>query len=234
MHILLNSTEYLSPKQRRLIHLRWTYWFVLCNLVILWILGAQYLLPLHFHSTISSTYYLATLFSHFFLLAVISGIVPIIAVFIFTNGHYYRMFVGTYYTLLIMLLALDQAVYNHYQEHLSLEKLIWLLVNNPRYQEFYIYFAFLPLLLLCQLLFGVYIWRRVFHLHLRSRFNYVFMFIMLVFVIWSNTLYVYAVNTNNFDLLIYRSVFPLMFYFRFPYWFTSLDPQLIHFTNLIG
>lgn len=222
MHILLNSTEYLSPRQRRLMNLRWAYWFVLFNLVILWKLGAQYLLPLHFHSTVSLTYYIATLFSHFFLLAVISGVVPLLAVFFFYNGHYYRLFVGTYYTLLIMLLFLDQAVYNHYQEHLSAEKLWWLLVNNPRYQEFYIYFTFLPVLLLLELLFGVYVWRKVFHLHIRSRFTYIFMFIMLIFVAWSNILYIYAWHTGDFDLLIYRSVFPLMFYFQYSQWFSMI------------
>ncbi|RIY31734.1 hypothetical protein CKF54_06155 [Psittacicella hinzii] len=221
MHILLNSTEYLSPHQRRMMNLRWSYWFVLFNLIILWLLGSLYLYPLEFHSYVSLSYYIATLFSHFFLLAIVSGVVPIIASFVFKNGHYYRLFIGTYYTLLIMLLALDQAVYNHYQEHLSLEKLVWLLVNNPRYQEFYVYFIFLPPLLLVELLFGVYVWRRVFHLPIRSNFTYIFMFVMLVFVIWSNTLYVHAVNTNNYDLLIYRSVFPLMFYFRYPYWFLT-------------
>ncbi|MFC6276797.1 DUF3413 domain-containing protein [Psittacicella hinzii] len=215
MHILLNSTQYLTPSQRRIMNLRWAYWFVLCNLVIFWLLGLRYISGLHIHNAISMGYFLATNFSHFFLLSLISLVIPILVVFIIKNDFYYRLVVATYYTLLISLLMLDQAVYNIFYEHLRWINLVDLLLAHARYQVDFVnvYFIAIPFILLFEVLFSAYIWRRILHLHFRSKFTYIFFFLMLICICWSNSLYIYAMNTDNVDILKYRSVFPLMFYF---------------------
>lgn len=196
-------------------NLRWAFWFLLCNLLLFWALGFRYLSQMPFQSNLGISFGIVTVFSHFFLLATLSFVAPVLVSFLITNDFYYRSIISTYYTLLISILAFDQAAFTVFHEHLRWHNLVALLQMNQRYQIDLInaYFLAIPFLLLFEVIFGSFIWRRIFHLRMRSKFSYIFFFIMGICVCWSNSLYLYALNTHNEEILHFRSMFPLMFYF---------------------
>lgn len=217
MHVLLNSTSYLSRWDQRKLWWRWSIWFAFFNFIPICLIGYQYISQIQVDSSFSATYFFSVVPSHFsILLAIVFFLANLPLSYIFKNNAYFRNAITVVYTLLLTLLILDLDLYQMFGTHANLRIIYDLLQFHIEFDNRFIsyYFLLVPWILFIELLISNFIWRKIFKWHVRSSFGLLFGSLIIVVIIWSNLLYFYGINsTHHQEIIQYQGRLPFHYYF---------------------
>lgn len=143
----------------------WGHWFAFFNIIWAMIIGARYAFLIDWPDTLlGRVYFFISLLGHFSFIVFAFYLLIIFPLsFIVKNHRTFRGLTVIIATLCISVLLIDTQVFAEFNFHLS--SLVWNLLVNPENGElarsWQIFFAFMPLILLTEMLFSRWSWYKL-------------------------------------------------------------------------
>ncbi len=192
----------------------WGHWFLFFNSIWCIILGARYAFLIDWPSELlGRAYFFISLIGHFTFMAFGFYLLLLFPLaFFIKNERTYRGISVILATLGVSLVLLDSQVFASF--HLHLSSLVWNLLVNPENGElarrWQLFFAFMPIILLLQMVYSRWSWQKLRSLERQRWLKYFGLFYLVAFLA-THLLYAWADAVHYRPITMQKSNFPLSY-----------------------
>lgn len=189
----------------------WGHWFTLFNIFVVIILGSQYLMIGDWPRTFMGRFYaIISAIGHFSFLTFIAYLILLFPLSFFIYSSRWQRIIATIIaTLGITLLLIDIDVFSHFRMHLNLS--IWQLLTTQKASFLSTAFILIPFILLIEILFAIWSWKKLRSLTKRKRFAKPVVLIFILCFISSHLIHIWADANFYRPITMQRSSLPLSY-----------------------
>ena len=189
----------------------WGHWFTLFNILVVIVLGGQYLLIADWPRTFMGRFYaIISAIGHFSFLAFIVYLILLFPLSFFIHSSRWQRTIATIIaTLGISLLLIDVEVFSHFRMHLNLS--IWQLFTSDKTSFLNRAFISIPFILLIEILFAIWSWKKLRSLSKRKRFARPVVIGFILCFISSHLIHIWADANFYRPITMQRSSLPLSY-----------------------
>ena len=189
----------------------WGHWFTLFNILVVIVLGGQYLLIADWPRTFMGRFYaIISAIGHFSFLAFIVYLILLFPLSFFIHSSRWQRTIATIIaTLGISLLLIDVEVFSHFRMHLNLS--IWQLFTSDKTSFLNRAFISIPFILLIEILFSIWSWKKLRSLSKRKRFARPVVIGFILCFISSHLIHIWADANFYRPITMQRSSLPLSY-----------------------
>lgn len=189
----------------------WGHWFTLFNIFVVIILGSQYLMIGDWPRTFMGRFYaIISAIGHFSFLTFIAYLILLFPLSFFIYSSIWQRIIATIIaTLGITLLLIDIDVFSHFRMHLNLS--IWQLLTTQKASFLSTAFILIPFILLIEILFAIWSWKKLRSLTKRKRFAKPVVLIFILCFISSHLIHIWADANFYRPITMQRSSLPLSY-----------------------
>ena len=189
----------------------WGHWFTLFNILVVIVLGGQYLLIADWPRTFMGRFYaIISAIGHFSFLAFIVYLILLFPLSFFIHSSRWQRIIATIIaTLGISLLLIDVEVFSHFRMHLNLS--IWQLFTSDKTSFLNRAFISIPFILLIEILFAIWSWKKLRSLSKRKRFARPVVIGFILCFISSHLIHIWADANFYRPITMQRSSLPLSY-----------------------
>ena len=189
----------------------WGHWFTLFNILVVIVLGGQYLLIADWPRTFMGRFYaIISAIGHFSFLAFIVYLILLFPLSFFIHSSRWQRTIATIIaTLGISLLLIDVEVFSHFRMHLNLS--IWQLFASDKTSFLNRAFISIPFILLIEILFAIWSWKKLRSLSKRKRFARPVVIGFILCFISSHLIHIWADANFYRPITMQRSSLPLSY-----------------------
>ncbi len=206
-----NRRQYIENTAKKI---TWGHWFVFFNSLWFILLGGRYAFLIDWPDTLlGKVYFFISLLGHFsFIVFAFYLLILFPLSFLLKNERTFRGVAVIFATVGLSLVLVDSEVFASF--HLHLSSLVWNLLVNPENGElarrWQLFFAFMPLILLVQMLYSRWSWQKLRSLERQSWLKGVGLFYLLCFLAF-HLMYAWADATLYRPITMQKSNFPLSY-----------------------
>lgn len=189
----------------------WGHWFTLFNILVVILLGSQYLLIADWPRTFMGRFYaIISAIGHFSFLAFIVYLVLLFPLsFLIHSSRWQRIIATIVATIGISLLLIDVEVFSHFRMHLNLS--IWQLFTSDKASFLNSAFILIPFILLVEILFSIWSWKKQRSLSKRKRFARPVVIGFILCFVSSHLIHIWADANFYRPITMQRSSLPLSY-----------------------
>ncbi|OCG23448.1 hypothetical protein A9G11_05670 [Gilliamella sp. wkB108] len=189
----------------------WGHWFTLFNIFIVITLGSQYLLIADWPRTFMGRFYaIISAIGHFSYLTFITYLILLFPLSFFIHSSRWQRIIATIIaTLGISLLLIDIDVFSHFRMHLNLS--IWQLFSSQRASFLSSTFIIIPFILLIEILFAVWSWKKLRSLSKRRNYAKPVVILFILCFVSSHLIHIWADANFYRPITMQRSSLPLSY-----------------------
>ncbi|MWN32443.1 DUF3413 domain-containing protein [Gilliamella sp. Pra-s65] len=189
----------------------WGHWFTLFNIFVVILLGSQYLLIADWPRTFMGRFYaIISAIGHFSYLTFVGYLILIFPLSFFIHSSRWQRIIATFFaTVGLSLLIIDIQVFSHFRMHLNLS--IWQLFSSQKVSYLSTVFIAIPFILLIEILFSAWSWKKLRSLSKRKRYAKPVVIIFIVCFITSHLIHIWADANFYRPITMQRSSLPLSY-----------------------
>ncbi|OCG01065.1 DUF3413 domain-containing protein [Gilliamella sp. wkB112] len=189
----------------------WGHWFTLFNIFVVIILGSKYLFIADWPRTFIGRFYaIISAIGHFSFLTFITYLILLFPLSFFIYSSRWQRIIATIIaTVGISLLVIDIEVFSHFRMHLNLS--ILKLFFNQKASFLSVEFIAIPFILLIEILFSVWSWKKLRSLSKRRRYAKPVVILFIVCFISSHLIHIWADANFYRPITMQRSSLPLSY-----------------------
>ncbi|MCX8682546.1 MULTISPECIES: DUF3413 domain-containing protein [unclassified Gilliamella] len=189
----------------------WGHWFTLFNILVVILLGSQYLLIADWPRTFMGRFYaIISAIGHFSFLTFIVYLILLFPLsFLIHSSRWQRIIATIVATIGISLLLIDVEVFSHFRMHLNLS--IWQLFTSDKASFLNSAFILIPFILLVEILFSIWSWKKQRSLSKRKRFARPVVIGFILCFVSSHLIHIWADANFYRPITMQRSSLPLSY-----------------------
>ncbi|WP_294963467.1 DUF3413 domain-containing protein [uncultured Gilliamella sp.] len=189
----------------------WGHWFTLFNIFVVILFGSQYLLIADWPHTFMGRFYaIISVIGHFSFLTFVTYLILLFPFSFFIHSSRWQRIIATVIaTLGISLLLIDIEVFSHFRMHLNFS--IWQLFTTEKASFFNSIFIFIPSILLLEVLFAVWSWKKLRSLSKRRRYAKPVVILFIISFVSSHLIHIWADANFYRPITMQRSSLPLSY-----------------------
>lgn len=189
----------------------WGHWFTLFNILVVILLGSQYLLIADWPRTFMGRFYaIISAIGHFSFLTFIVYLILLFPLsFLIHSSRWQRIIATIVATIGISLLLIDVEVFSHFRMHLNLS--IWQLFTSDKASFLNSAFILIPFILLVEILFSIWSWKKQRSLSKRKRFARTVVIGFILCFVSSHLIHIWADANFYRPITMQRSSLPLSY-----------------------
>ena len=189
----------------------WGHWFTLFNVFVVIALGSQYLFIADWPRTFMGRFYaIISAIGHFSFLTFIAYLILLFPLsFFIRSACWQRMIAIIIATLGIALLLIDIEVFKQFRMHLNLS--IWQLLTTQKGSFLSTNLIIIPFILLFEILFAVWSWKKLRSLSKRKRFARPIVILFMLSFVSSHLIHIWADANFYRPITMQRSSLPLSY-----------------------
>jgi uncharacterized protein len=189
----------------------WGHWFTLFNILVVIVLGSQYLIIADWPRTFMGRFYaIISTVGHFSFLTFIAYLILLFPLSFFIHSSRWQRAVATLIaTVGISLLLIDIDVFSHFRMHLNLS--IWELFTSDKTSFLNSAFILIPFILLIEILFSIWSWRKLRSLSKRKRYAKPVVIGFILCFVSSHFIHIWADANFYRPITMQRSSLPLSY-----------------------
>lgn len=189
----------------------WGHWFTLFNIFAVILLGSQYLLIADWPRTFMGRFYaIISAVGHFSFLTFITYLILLFPLSFFIHSSRWQRIIATIVaTMGILLLLIDIEVFSHFRMHLNLS--IGQLFTTQKASFFSSVFIIIPFILLLEILFAVWSWKKLRSLSKRKRYAKPVVILFILCFVSSHLIHIWADANFYRPITMQRSSLPLSY-----------------------
>ncbi|OCG32560.1 hypothetical protein A9G34_03875 [Gilliamella sp. Choc4-2] len=189
----------------------WGHWFTLFNVFVAIALGSQYLIIADWPRTFMGRLYaIISAIGHFSFLTFITYLIVLFPLsFFIHSSRWQRIIATTIATLGISLLLIDIEIFSHFRMHLNLS--IWQLFTSQKATFLSSAFIIIPFILLVEILFALWSWKKLRSLSKRKRYAKPVVIIFILCFVSSHFIHIWADANFYRPITMQRSSLPLSY-----------------------
>lgn len=189
----------------------WGHWFTLFNILVVILLGSQYLLIADWPRTFMGRFYaIISAIGHFSFLTFIVYLILLFPLsFLIHSSRWQRIIATIVATIGISLLLIDVEVFSHFRMHLNLS--IWQLFTSDKASFLNSAFILIPFILLVEILFSIWSWKKQRSLSKRKRFAKPVVIGFILCFVSSHLIHIWADANFYRPITMQRSSLPLSY-----------------------
>lgn len=189
----------------------WGHWFTLFNIFVVILLGSKYLFIADWPRSFMGRFYaIISGIGHFSFLTFITYLILLFPLSFFIHSSRWQRIIATIIaTLGISLLLIDIQVFSYFRMHLNVS--IWHILTSADRSFLNIAFIFIPLVLLVEILFAIWSWKKLRTLNKRSRYVKPLVIICMLCFVSSHLIHIWADANFYRPITMQRSSLPLSY-----------------------
>ncbi|OTQ73219.1 MULTISPECIES: DUF3413 domain-containing protein [unclassified Gilliamella] len=189
----------------------WGHWFTLFNIFVVIVLGSQYLLIADWPRTFMGRFYaIISAIGHFSFLTFIAYLILLFPLSFFIHSSRWQRIIATVIaTIGISLLLIDIEVFSHFRMHLNLS--IWQLFTSDKTSFLNSAFILIPFILLIEILFAIWSWKKLRSLSKRKRFVRPVVIAFILCFVSSHLIHIWADANFYRPITMQRSSLPISY-----------------------
>ncbi|WP_085247774.1 DUF3413 domain-containing protein [Gilliamella mensalis] len=189
----------------------WGHWFTLFNIFVVILLGSQYLLIADWPRTFMGRFYaIISAIGHFSYLTFVAYLILLFPLSFFIHSCRWQRIIATVFaTVGLSLLIIDIEVFSHFRMHLNLS--IWQVFSSQKVSYLSTIFIAIPFILLIEILFSVWSWKKLRSLSKRKRYAKPIVIFFIVCFIASHLIHSWADANFYRPITMQRSSLPLSY-----------------------
>ncbi|MCX8573420.1 MULTISPECIES: DUF3413 domain-containing protein [unclassified Gilliamella] len=189
----------------------WGHWFTLFNIFVVISLGSQYLIIADWPRTFMGRFYaIISAIGHFSFLTFITYLILLFPLsFFIHSARWHRILATIIATLGIALLLVDIDIFSHFRMHLNLS--IWQLFTAQNATFLSSAFIIIPFILLIEILFALWSWKKLRSLNKRKRYAKPVVVIFILCFVFSHLIHIWADANFYRPITMQRSSLPLSY-----------------------
>lgn len=189
----------------------WGHWFTLFNIFVVILLGSQYLLIADWPRTFMGRFYaIISTIGHFSYLTFVAYLILLFPLSFFIHSSRWQRIIATVFaTVGLSLLIIDIQVFSHFRMHLNLS--IWQLFSSQKASYLSTVFIAIPFILLIEILFSAWSWKKLRSLSKRKRYAKPVVIIFIVCFVASHLIHIWADANFYRPITMQRSSLPLSY-----------------------
>ena len=189
----------------------WGHWFTLFNIFVVIVLGSQYLLIADWPRTFMGRFYaIISAIGHFSFLTFIAYLILLFPLSFFIHSSRWQRIIATVIaTIGISLLLMDIEVFSHFRMHLNLS--IWQLFTSDKTSFLNSAFILIPFILLIEILFAIWSWKKLRSLSKRKRFVRPVVIAFILCFVSSHLIHIWADANFYRPITMQRSSLPISY-----------------------
>ena len=189
----------------------WGHWFTLFNVLVVIVLGSQYLLIADWPQTFMGRFYaIISGIGHFSFLTFIVYLIVLFPLSFFIHSSRWQRIIATIVaTVGISLLLIDVEVFSHFRMHLNLS--IWQLFTGDKTSFLNSAYILIPFILLIEILFAIWSWKKLRSLSKRKHFARPVVIAFILCFVSSHLIHIWADANFYRPITMQRSSLPLSY-----------------------
>ncbi|OCG61832.1 DUF3413 domain-containing protein [Gilliamella sp. GillExp13] len=189
----------------------WGHWFTLFNIFVVILLGSQYLFIADWPRTFMGRFYaIISAIGHFSYLTFIAYLILLFPLSFFIHSSRWQRIIATVFaTVGLSLLIIDIEVFSHFRMHLNLS--IWQLFSSQKVTYLSTVFIAIPFILLIEILFSVWSWKKLRSLSKRKRYAKPVVILFILCFVSSHLIHIWADANFYRPITMQRSSLPLSY-----------------------
>ncbi|MWP50002.1 MULTISPECIES: DUF3413 domain-containing protein [unclassified Gilliamella] len=189
----------------------WGHWFTLFNIFVVILLGSQYLLIADWPRTFMGRFYaIISTIGHFSYLTFVTYLILLFPLSFFIHSSRWQRIIATVFaTVGLSLLIIDIQVFSHFRMHLNLS--IWQLFSSQKISYLSTVFIAIPFILLIEILFSAWSWKKLRSLSKRKRYAKPVVIIFIACFVASHLIHIWADANFYRPITMQRSSLPLSY-----------------------
>lgn len=189
----------------------WGHWFTLFNIFVVILLGSQYLFIADWPRTFMGRFYaIISAIGHFSYLTFIAYLILLFPLSFFIHSSRWQRIIATVFaTVGLSLLIIDIEVFSHFRMHLNLS--IWQLFSSQKVTYLSTVFIAIPFILLIEILFSVWSWKKLRSLSKRKRYAKPVVILFILCFVTSHLIHIWADANFYRPITMQRSSLPLSY-----------------------
>ena len=189
----------------------WGHWFTLFNVLVVIVLGSQYLLIADWPQTFMGRFYaIISGIGHFSFLTFIAYLIVLFPLSFFIHSSRWQRIIATIVaTVGISLLLIDVEVFSHFRMHLNLS--IWQLFTGDKTSFLNSAYILIPFILLIEILFAIWSWKKLRSLSKRKHFARPVVIAFILCFVSSHLIHIWADANFYRPITMQRSSLPLSY-----------------------